>query len=151
MTELAGGWTLEKLQAKSAEERFNVWVNARAKGTPEADELARFIELSGLNYAPSGGISMSDPRVIEMDEIISSPKGQAACLQATADGLPALAGVEPMIVGQMGARYGSFSMMTVTAGSLVGGLMLGQGYKIASQKKMPEGSVAKTAAFWVAR
>ncbi|MDX2336260.1 hypothetical protein [Brevundimonas vesicularis] len=151
MSQLAGGWTLEKLQAKSAEERFNVWVNARAKGTSEATELARFIEQSGLDYAPSGGISMSDPRVIEMDDIISSAEGQAACLQATADGLPALAGVEPMIVEQMGSRYGSFSMMTVTAGSLVGSLMLSKGYKIASQKKMPEGSVAKTAAFWELR
>lgn len=151
MSQLAGGWTLEKLQAKSAEERFNVWVNAQAKGTLEATELARFIEQSGLDYAPCGGISMSDPRVIEMDDIISSSEGQAACLQATADGLPALAGVEPMIVEQMGSRYGSFSMMTVTAGSLVGSLMLSKGYKIASQKKMPEGSVAKTAAFWELR
>lgn len=62
MTQLAGGWTLEKLQAKSDEERFNVWVNARAKGTPDALELARFIEESGLNYAPTGGISLIFPR-----------------------------------------------------------------------------------------
>ncbi|WP_426039935.1 hypothetical protein [Brevundimonas sp. DC300-4] len=151
MAQLAGGWTLEKLQAKTPEERFNVWTNARAKGTPEADDLAAFIESSGLNYTPTGGISMSDPRVIEMREIIESPAGQAACLAATAGGLPALAGVEPMIVERMGVRYGQFSMMTVTAGSIVGGMMLSKGYTIESQKKMPEGSVAKTAAFWTIR
>ena len=66
MTQLAGGWTLEKLEAKTPEERFNVWSNARAKGTLEADELAQFIERSGLNYAPTGGISMSYLRVLEM-------------------------------------------------------------------------------------
>jgi hypothetical protein len=61
MSQLAGGWTLEKLQAKTAEERFNVWVNAKARGTPEADLLALYIEKPGLEYAPTGGISMSDP------------------------------------------------------------------------------------------
>jgi hypothetical protein len=151
MTQLAGGWTLEKLEAKTPEERFNVWSNARIKGTPEADELARFIEESGLNYAPTGGISMSDPRVLEMRDVIESAEGEEACLKATADGLPALAGVEPMIVERMGSRYGQFSMMTVTAGSIVGELMLSRGFKTEGQKKMPEGSVAQTAAFWVAR
>lgn len=148
---LARGWTHERLAAKTADERYNVWVNAKAKDTADAQELARFIEASGLEYAPTGGISMSDPRVIEMRDVIESPEGQAACLKATADGLPALAGVERMIVERMGGRYGPFSMMTVTAGSIVGELMLSKGYRIEKQKKMPEGSVAKTAAFWVAR
>lgn len=148
---LAGGWTYERLAAKTAEERFNVWLNAKAKSAVEAQELARFIEASGLDYAPTGGISMSDPRVLEMRDVIESPEGVAACLRATADGLPALAGVEPMIVARMKTRYGSFSQMTVTAGSIVGELMLGKGYRIASQKKMPVGSVAKTAAFWEIR
>lgn len=142
---------MEKLAAKTPEERFNVWSNARAKGTPEADELAQFIEESGLNYTPTGGISMSDPRVLEMRDVIESAQGQAACLKATADGLPALAGVEPMIVERMGSRYGQFSMMTVTAGSIVGELMLSKGFKIETQRKMPDGSVAKSAAFWVER
>jgi hypothetical protein len=148
---LAGGWTYERLAAKTAEERYNVWANAKAKGGVEAQELARFIETSGLDYAPTGGISMSDPRVLEMRDVIESPEGVAACLKATADGLPALAGVEPMIVERMKERYGSFSQMTVTAGSIVGELMLSKGYKIASQKKMPAGAVAKTAAVWEAR
>lgn len=28
---LAGGWTYERLAAKTAEERYNVWLNAKAK------------------------------------------------------------------------------------------------------------------------
>ena len=67
--------------------------------------------------------------------VIESPEGQAACLKATADGLPALAGVEPMIVERMGSRYGQIGMTTVTAGSIVGELMLSKGFKIGSQKK----------------
>lgn len=94
---------------------------------PEADELARFIEEFGLNYAQTGGISMSYPLVLKMRDVIESAEGEEACLKATADGLPALAGVEPMIVERMGSRYGQFSLMTVTAGSIVGELMLSRG------------------------
>lgn len=147
----AGGWTYERLAAKTAEERYNLWLNAKAKDTVQAQELARFIEDSGLDYAPTGGISMSDPRVLEMRDVIESPEGVAACLGATAEGLPALAGVERMIVARMKTRYGAFSQMTVTAGSIVGELMLSKGYRIAAQKKMPAGSVAKKAAFWTPR
>ena len=56
-----------------------------------------------------------------------------------------------MIVARMGDRYGRYSMMTVTAGSIVGELMMAKGYRVSGQKKMPEGSIAKTAAFWTPR
>ena len=152
MTEkMAGGWTLEKLAARSAEERYTVWRNALKQGTPEAMQLAQFIEASGLDFAEKGGISMSDPRVLEMRDIIESPEGRKACIDAVAKGLPALAGVEPMIVAKMENRYGAFSQMTVTAGSIVGELMPTLGYRISGQRKMPAGSVAQTAAFWVSR
>lgn len=148
---LAGGWTLEKLKAKSPEDRFNVWVNARRRNTPEALELARVIEESGLDYAETGGISMSDPRVIEMDKIIHSEAGRKACVNAVQNGQPALAGAEPLIVTQMGSRYGAHSQMTVTAGSLIGLLMYSFGYERGPNRKMPDGSVARTAATWTHR
>jgi hypothetical protein len=148
---LAGGWSFETLQAKSAEERFTVWENARRIGSPEALELARFIEASGLEYAPTGGISMTDPRVLEMDEIITSQEGRVACLSAVEQGSPALAGVEPLIRERMGSRYGGFSQMTNTAGTLVGLLMYSLGYEKGPSRPMPAGSVAKTAATWVKR
>lgn len=76
MTQPAGGRTREKLEAKTSEERFRVWSNARAKGPLEAEELARFIEESGLNYAPFGGVSMSDPRVLEMRAVIETQRAR---------------------------------------------------------------------------
>ena len=78
--QLAGGWTLEKLRAKSPEERYTVWINARRNGSVEALELAKFIEASGLEYAPQGGISLSDPRVIEMRDVMSLPRGVGLAL-----------------------------------------------------------------------
>ena len=150
MTEqLAGGWTLAKLQARSSEDRFNIWENARRQGTEAALTLAKFIEDSGLDYAPKGGISMSDPRVIEMNDIITSKDGRKACVAAADSGRPALAGVEPLIKNQMGSRYNSGSQITVTAGSLVGMLMYSLGYAKGPPRPMPEGSIAKSAATWL--
>lgn len=95
---------------------------------------------------------MSDPRVLEMRGIIESPAGVSACIAATEQGLPALAGVEPMIIEKMSSRYGSFSQMTLTAGGIVGEVMRRQGYDIADTRgKMPPGSVAQMAACWVLR
>jgi hypothetical protein len=145
---MAVKWTLETLKAKSPEERFTIWQNAKRLGTAEALDLVRFIETSGLDYAPSGGMSRSDPRALEMEEIIQSPEGRAGCLRSTEDGRPALAGVEPLIVAKMGARYGAFSQMTQMAGRLVGDLMLSLGYEVDRQADMPAGSVAQSATIW---
>lgn len=148
---LAGGWTRSKLRAKTLAERYTIWENAKSKGTPDALQLAIVIEQLGEPYGPAGGISMSDPRVLEMRDIIEAPEGRAACLDTTRAGEPALAGVEPMIVAAMGPRYGSFSQMTVTAGSIVGELMRSEGYEVSGQRKMPAGSIAKTAAVFKPR
>ncbi len=145
---LAGGWTLERLRARTPEERHTIWRNAMAAATPQALALARFIETAGLAFAPTGGIGMSDPRVLEMRAVIESPEGRRTCVAAVQDGLPALAGVEPMIVARMGERYGAFSQMTLTAGAIVAEVMTALGYRKVQPRRMPAGSVARTAAFW---
>ena len=148
---LAGNWTRAKLRGKTAAERYTIWEHAKRKATPDTLHLAATIEALGLPYGPDGGISMDDPRVLEMRDIIESPEGREACLEKTRAGQPALAGVEPMLVKAMGARYGGFSQITVTAGSIVGELMRSEGYDVVGQRKMPPGSVAKTAAIFAPR
>jgi hypothetical protein len=88
--QLAGGRTFEKLKAKSPDERYTIWHNARRLATPEALRLAQFIETSGLDYAPSGGISLSDPRMLKMRAIIASTKGRQARLEALTVASPRL-------------------------------------------------------------
>lgn len=143
-------WTLEKFSALTLEQRYNLWRNAKLKqGDDIAERLVSSIELSGLQYWVGSGTAHDDPLAIEMEEIINSLEGRAACLQATERGEPALAGVEPLIVAKMGARYGAHDQLTVLAGYQVGTLMKALGYKESSKGKMPTGSVAKTAAVWV--
>ena len=94
---------------------------------------------------------MSDPVYLQMEEITWSKEGRAAALKATDEGLPALAGVEPLFIAALGDRYMPHDMGTMNAGYIVGELMRHLGYVGGRAGKMPEGSVAKTAMKWKRR
>lgn len=144
----AANWTLARLRALTPKERANIHKNAVRMDTPEARELAAAIETLNLPYSASSGMSMDDPICVTMYEIVFSEEGKAACVKATKEGLPALAGVEPLLVDALGDQYVPEGQGTMTAGSIVGELMMFLGFKNAKQLPMPDGSVAKTAAFW---
>ena len=144
---LPSNWTLQKLRDLSRQDRFKLWQNAKHSKLPEALALMEAIESTGPYYDTSG-ITNDEIISLEMGDIINSKSGRAACFAATEAGLPALAGVEPMIVTALGDRYRQTYMATVQAGSLVGKMMQLAGYKQLKQIPMPEGSVAKTATAW---
>lgn len=83
-----------------------------------------------------------------MEEIAWSSQGKGLMVEATEAGLPALAGVEPLIVADLGPLYHPHDLGTVDAGSIVGEVMRHLGYELAGRANMPAGSVAKTAATW---
>lgn len=148
---LAGGWTRAKLAALTSVERHNVWKNCRTKGTPDTMALAAVIEDLGLPYSDPAALKNDDPVTIKIHEIVNSPAGRAACIKATEQGLPAIAGVDAMLNAALGVDYRGENMATHTAGSIVGELMRSQGYVHAGQKALPPGCVAKTGAFWKRR
>jgi len=148
---LAGGWTRAKLSTLTSTERHNIWKNCRTKGTSEAMALAAVIENLGLPYSDPAALKHTDPITIKMHEIINSPAGRSACIQATEQGLPAIAGVDGMLNAALGIDYRGGNMATHTAGGLVGELMRSLGYVHAGQKALPAGSVAKTGAMWKRR
>jgi hypothetical protein len=82
-------------------------------------------------------------------EIVNSAAGRAACIAATESGLPALAGIEPEIVRELGDQYRSTFMATNKAGAIVGRLMQDLNiYERVGQRPMPKGSVASSATVW---
>jgi hypothetical protein len=95
-------------------------------------------------------ITLDSPIYAKMDEIVSSPEGQAAAVAAAEAGLPAMAGIDPMLSAALGADYGKHNMSTATAGDLVARLMRSLGYKKVPGKepRMPN-CVAKTGQLWV--
>jgi hypothetical protein len=78
------------------------------------------IDASGLALS-SGGMRITDPTYIRMREIIWS--NRAGAIEAMANGLPALAGVEPLIANELGDRYHPHDLGTANAGSLIAELI----------------------------
>jgi hypothetical protein len=93
-------------------------------------------------------ISVTDPIYIGMMEIVNSPAGHAAAIAAANAGLPALAGIDPMLSTAFGADYGKHNLATATAGDFVAKLMRSLGYKKVGRKDLPSHCVARTADFF---
>ena len=80
-------------------------------------------------------------------EIIANAKAnEAAMLDAVVAGIPPLQVIEPLIVAKLGDAYNGQNGGTIAAGYVIAKRLYALGYEKAPAKKMPEGSVAKTAA-----
>jgi hypothetical protein len=135
-----------KLRAMKVHDRHRLWINARKKDSDEAKEIVRMIENIGLPYSDPGSLKFDDPIFMKMEEIIFSPEGIAAGIQSTNNGLPALAGIDPLLSSALGVDYGSHNDGTINAGFLVAQMMRMQGYKQSGRKgKLPPTCIAKTA------
>jgi hypothetical protein len=148
-------WDIEKLKAKSIHERHQLWLNAKAKlaTSEEAKALVQLIESSGLDYAKDKikPVTLDSPLGRLMKQIIGSEAGIKAMVEATHRGSPALAGVDPLLQGELGPQYGRHNEATIQAGYLVKGFMEGQGYKEMGTASMPENCVAKTGLMFTQR
>src|SRR4051794_2688956 len=98
-------------------------VNARNVDSDEARELVHMIEALGLPYSDPESLKFDDPIFLKMHEIIFSDPGKKAALEATKAGLPALAGVDPLLSAVLGVDYGSHNDGTINAGYLVAQMM----------------------------
>ena len=143
-----GGWTLSKLREKSQNERHAVWKRAKALHSAEGNHLARAIERLGLPYAEPEPLPADDPLMIRMREIMASPAARSAALEATLDGLPAMAGIDVLLHEQLGETYRQDAAAAPTAQALVAELMTGLGYVEAGRKDLPARCVARTGVFW---
>src|SRR5580692_9123418 len=119
-----GGWTRTSLAARTAEERYAIWKRARLLRTADGNQLAREIERLGLPYAEPGQLPEADPLRGQIREIVTSAEGRSACIEATLDGLPAIAGIDPMLHEAMGGLYRRSDEAIATAQALVAELMV---------------------------
>jgi hypothetical protein len=142
--------TLEQITAMTAQARRSLYNNAAKLDTDDARQVMRLIADNRLLASNTGGLPHEDPVVLAMEQIIQSPAGRAAAKEASDADWPAMAGVDPMLRESLGEEYGKFDT-TQWAGSLVAVEMESMGYVQTRKKPMPEGSVAKTAAFFQKR
>ncbi len=143
-----GGWTRTSLAARTPAERYAIWKRARMLRTADGNQLAREIERLGLPYQDPEQLAQDDPVRVAMTEIVTSPAGRNACIEATLDGLPAIAGVDPMLHDAFGRDYRHSDEAIVTAQALVAKMMDELGYEAAGAKELPSRYVARTGVFW---
>ncbi len=143
-----GGWTRPKLRERSQNERYAIWKRAKALHSAEGNHLARAIELLGLPYAEPEPLGASDPLMARMLEIMASPEARSAALEATLDGLPAMAGVDVLLHERIGEDYRRNEAAAPAAQLLTADLMRGLGYVEAGKKDLPVRCVARTGVYW---
>ena len=143
-----GGWTLQALRGRSQTERYAVWKRARALHSAEGNHLARAIEMLGLPYAEPEPLGDDDPLMIHMRQIMASPAARSAAVEATLDGLPAMAGIDSLLHDELGEDYRRNAAAVPTAQALVAALMTGLGYVDAGRKDLPGRHVARSGVYW---
>ena len=142
--------TIEDLKQMTPERRAILYQNAVKRREEGGQEIIDLLDSSGLPLS-SGHMVSDDPAYRKMVEIVWGAEGRAAALAVTERGLPALAGVDPLISAALGDSYGPHDGGTLNAGYIQAGLMRHLGFTEAGQGKMPEGCVAKTAMKWKPR
>src|SRR5277367_539707 len=100
-----GGWTKARLRERSQSERHAVWKRARALHSAEGNHLARAIEMLGLPYAEPEPLAGADPLLERMKAVFAAPAARSAAVEATLDGLPALAGIDTLLHEELGQEY----------------------------------------------
>jgi hypothetical protein len=146
-----GGWTLSKLRERSQNERFAIWKRAKALHSAEGNHLARAIELLGLPYAEPEPLAADDPLMVRLREIFASPEARAAAIEATLDGLPAIAGLDTLVHDAVGETYRLNEAAVPTVQLLTAELMAALGYAEAGRKDLPPRCVARSGVFWKRR
>lgn len=141
-------YTIEKLRNMSAASLSQLYTNALKSNRLEAAELVSLIESLDTEIVFETGLSADHPIYRQLEEIINSDEAQGLLIDAAAAGLPGLAGVEPLIVKKMGAKYSKTNTGTKTAGAFVAIKMRQLGYNSSIDGPMPAGSVAKRALIW---
>ena len=143
-------WTLDKLRALSLKQREVLFDNARAQGGPDAEQVIGLLVEHDLLVREGGGLARDHPVIQQMEEIIRSPEGRRAAREAADSGLPSMAGVDPLLAAGLGSSYGEHDT-TSWAGTLTAEVMAEAGYVQTRKAAMPQGCVAKTAAFFEKR
>lgn len=147
-------WTDEALAILSDDELLNLLDNCDRSGTGEARSLQSRIEgqILARDRLSVGdtGLKLDSPVGKLLVRLVNSPDAVRGAVEATQQGRPALAGIEPLLVERMGLSYSQRYEATVQAGYVVARMMERLGHKRSGKKgPMPDGSVATSAEIYL--
>lgn len=107
--------THDQIRAMTSQQRATLYQNAKSRLAEGGQQIIDFIDSEGLLLS-DGEMLSSDPDYALMEDIIWSKEGRTAAVKAVEEGLPALAGVDPMIAAELGDRYHPHNGGTINAG-----------------------------------
>lgn len=141
-------WTKESLEALTHKQLNTVYENARNLSDPDAAAVLDLFEAHDLLPRLGGGYRRGHRLIFDMEKICRSNEGIAAALAAASVGEAPLAGVDPLLATALGSEYGQRDS-TTWAGGFVAEEVEAAGWRRHGRKKMPDGCVARTAAFFL--
>ncbi|WP_428426954.1 hypothetical protein [Pararhizobium sp.] len=139
--------TLDELNAWTFEQRQTFYRNGLARfDNAEAVRLVEMLVASGLPFRQGKDIAHGDREMKALEAIVVSPYNEKLLLEAAASGKPPLGAIEPLMIEGLGDDYSVANGATVAAGYLIARRLYALGFEKGNSQKMPDGSVAKTAA-----
>ncbi len=139
--------TLDELNAWTFDQRQTFYRNGLARfDNAEAVRLVEMIVASGLPFRQGKEIAHGDREMKALEAIVYSPCNEKLLLAAAASGKPPLGAIEPLLVEGLGEDYSATNGATIVAGYLIARRLYALGFEKGNSQKMPDGSVAKTAA-----
>jgi hypothetical protein len=140
-------WTLEKLRSLMLKQREALFDNARAQESTEARSVIALLIDNDLLVREGGGLPREHPTIQHMEEVIKSDEGHAKALEAAAQGLAAMAVIDPLLQAALGTAYGRHDT-TSWAGTLTAEIMVEAGFVQTRKAPLPRDCIARTAAFF---
>ncbi|MBP1857724.1 hypothetical protein [Rhizobium herbae] len=139
--------TLDELNAWTFDQRQTFYRNGLARfDNAEAVRLVEMLVASGLPFRSGKEIAHGDREMKALEAIVYSPYNEKLLLEAAASGKPPLGAIEPLIIEGLGEDYRADNGATIAAGYLIARRLYALGFEKGNSQKMPDGSVAKTAA-----
>lgn len=143
-------WTETALRALPADKLRALYDNAsRRAGDLAADDVVTAIEALGVPPA-RGGLKLDSPMGRKMAQVIATPDSVEAAIQASREGSPPMAAIDPILQRALGPAYATTYEATIQAGYLTAKMMRAHAFETNGRRAaLPAGCVAKTAALFV--
>ncbi|MDW5316608.1 hypothetical protein [Rhizobium sp. PL01] len=139
--------TLDELNAWTFEQRQSFYRNGLARfDNAEAVRLIEMVVASGLPFRSGKEIAHGDREMKKLEAVVFSPYNEKLLIEAAASGKPPLGAIEPLLAESLGEDYSIENGATIAAGYLIARRLYALGFEKGNSQKMPDGSVAKTAA-----
>ena len=139
--------SLDEMNGWPFEQRQTFYRNGLARfDNAEAVRLVEMMVASGLPFRRGKEIAHGDREMKVLEAIVYAPYNEKLLLEAAASGKPPLGAIEPLLVEALGEDYRIDNGATIAAGYLIARRLYALGFEKGNSQKMPDGSVAKTAA-----